>query len=428
MSRLWCGLWLFLAFAALAAGGAGTGSADAGTPRRAAAEPRAGRLAGAGRDGEALAAARRTGRAGLEPRPTADRCARVFYAATDYLRLATKLAANASPCAEYYISIPPLVADKTQPRPRPGLAHPRPRLRTSTPWPRSTSRPGSGGSRAPARAGTSPARPRARGWPRPATTSRRATRGWSTRSRSAVRQGHGHRPGQPPRVPPRPLRGRRHAADARSGLRHRASASGRATSRSTRRTSRTGCPTPRSGRTCRTYVSDWSQEVYGDVRSYAVPGASTSVRARLPERLPAAPARARRRRAADDRDGPLVPADGVQPARERGLGAGHRVRLDDGPGRADGGLRLRAGLRAPLLQRHDRAAAGPLGLRLGAEERVGRSPRRTSPPRPASILDRLGAAIRDSAADGRPERSGKRAPAGRRARTSGASATSTAPA
>ena len=40
----------------------------------------------------------------------------VFYAATDWLRLATKLAANASPCAQYYISVPPLVADKTQPR------------------------------------------------------------------------------------------------------------------------------------------------------------------------------------------------------------------------------------------------------------------------------------------------------------------------
>ncbi len=31
----------------------------------------------------------------------------VFYAATDWLRLATKLAATASPCAQYYISIPP---------------------------------------------------------------------------------------------------------------------------------------------------------------------------------------------------------------------------------------------------------------------------------------------------------------------------------
>jgi hypothetical protein len=41
----------------------------------------------------------------------------VFYAASDWLRLATKLAATASPCAEYFVSIPPLVADKTQPRP-----------------------------------------------------------------------------------------------------------------------------------------------------------------------------------------------------------------------------------------------------------------------------------------------------------------------
>jgi hypothetical protein len=37
----------------------------------------------------------------------------VFYTSTDWLRLATKLAANASPCAQYYISIPPLAADKT---------------------------------------------------------------------------------------------------------------------------------------------------------------------------------------------------------------------------------------------------------------------------------------------------------------------------
>ena len=41
----------------------------------------------------------------------------VFYAATDWLRLATKLAAQASPCAQYSISIPPLTSDKTKPRP-----------------------------------------------------------------------------------------------------------------------------------------------------------------------------------------------------------------------------------------------------------------------------------------------------------------------
>ena len=40
-----------------------------------------------------------------------------FYAATDWLRLATTLAAKASPCAQYYVSVPPVVADKTKPRP-----------------------------------------------------------------------------------------------------------------------------------------------------------------------------------------------------------------------------------------------------------------------------------------------------------------------
>src|SRR3954454_2537991 len=40
-----------------------------------------------------------------------------FYTADDWLRLATKLAANASPCAQYSISIPPLAADKTNFRP-----------------------------------------------------------------------------------------------------------------------------------------------------------------------------------------------------------------------------------------------------------------------------------------------------------------------
>jgi hypothetical protein len=41
----------------------------------------------------------------------------VFYAATDWLRLATKLAANASPCADYFVSVPPIVGDKTNLRP-----------------------------------------------------------------------------------------------------------------------------------------------------------------------------------------------------------------------------------------------------------------------------------------------------------------------
>ena len=41
----------------------------------------------------------------------------IFYAATDWLRLATKLAATPSPCAEYYVSVPPIVGNKTNLRP-----------------------------------------------------------------------------------------------------------------------------------------------------------------------------------------------------------------------------------------------------------------------------------------------------------------------
>ena len=55
------------------------------------------------------------------PRASSDAACRparaVFYAQTDSLRLATKLAQSPSPCAQYYDSVPPLAADKSQPRP-----------------------------------------------------------------------------------------------------------------------------------------------------------------------------------------------------------------------------------------------------------------------------------------------------------------------
>lgn len=56
------------------------------------------------------------------PRALADDACRparvIFYAQTDWLRLATRLAAQQSPCAQYYISIPPLSSDKSQARPK----------------------------------------------------------------------------------------------------------------------------------------------------------------------------------------------------------------------------------------------------------------------------------------------------------------------
>ncbi|MCW2965242.1 MAG: hypothetical protein JWO17_2494 [Actinomycetia bacterium] len=59
-------------------------------------------------------------RAKHRPRGLSDATCRsaraVFYAQTDWLRLATRLAQTPSACAQYYVSVPPLASDKTQPR------------------------------------------------------------------------------------------------------------------------------------------------------------------------------------------------------------------------------------------------------------------------------------------------------------------------
>src|SRR3954453_7888728 len=41
----------------------------------------------------------------------------IFYSPADWLRLATTLAAHDVPCAQYYVGVPPLAADKTTFRP-----------------------------------------------------------------------------------------------------------------------------------------------------------------------------------------------------------------------------------------------------------------------------------------------------------------------
>src|SRR5262249_47515346 len=40
----------------------------------------------------------------------------VVYAPSDWVRFAQKMRADMSPCVSYYVSIPPLAADKTRPR------------------------------------------------------------------------------------------------------------------------------------------------------------------------------------------------------------------------------------------------------------------------------------------------------------------------
>jgi Fibronectin type III domain len=61
-----------------------------------------------------LVAARRARPLGLDAVGDCRPLRAVFYTATDWMRLATTLAANSSPCAQYYFSIPSLAADHTQ--------------------------------------------------------------------------------------------------------------------------------------------------------------------------------------------------------------------------------------------------------------------------------------------------------------------------
>jgi hypothetical protein len=278
--RLWSGLGLALGLA-LAAAVVSAGSTRAGT-------------------GGAVTSARHTADpapvASLEPAATAKLWRRlvatrsrrtrveagcrplrgVFYAATDFLRLATKLAASASPCAEYYVSIPPIVSDKTQPRRDQAW-----RIRalgpnfhamaeihyaTWTKWVAST--------------GSS--------WFVAGTTARErmAAAGYDVskgdtwvvnEATSAVRKGTGNA-----------------RANLRELLRGLYQGDGTQPTRGAVFVIGVGQQTPDVSQyqtnlqnwlsdsafwaDMATYVSDWSQEVYGDVRNWAVPGVPTSVR------------------------------------------------------------------------------------------------------------------------------------------------------
>ncbi len=199
----------------------------------------------------------------------------VFYAATDYLRLATKLAATASPCAQYYVSIPPLVADKTKPRPNAA-----PRIRALGPnfhamaevhfttWSRWVTSTGSSWYTAGVTARE-----------RMAATGYDMAKGdiWVVNELStAVRRGTGNA-----------------RANIRELLRGLYEGGGRPTRGAVfivgvgQRTTDTSLLQTNLQNwfndsafwaDMNTYVSDWSQEVYGDVRSHAVPGVPEEVR------------------------------------------------------------------------------------------------------------------------------------------------------
>ena len=310
----------------------------------------------------------------------------VFYAATDFLRLATKLAATPSPCAEYYISVPPLVSDKTLPRPNAA-----PRIRALGPnfhamaeihfatWTRWVASTGSS-------------------WHTAGVTARQrmAAVGFDVAQgdtwvfnelTTAVRRGTGSA-----RANVREFLRGLYEGDGTRPTRGAVFVIGfgqRSTDVSLYQTNLQNWLADSAFWTdMNTYVSDWTQEAYGDVRSWAVPGVPTSVRREslndyLQHKLVLAGAGP-----VGDRDRALLSPGDLQPARERGLGAGHRLWLDDGSGAADGRVRLRAGSRPSPLQRDDRAVSRSLGIRVGAEERSrhpGRRVRRADrrDPRPA---------------------------------------------
>ena len=200
----------------------------------------------------------------------------VFYAASDWLRLATKLAASRSACAEYYVSVPPLVADKTTFR-RDQAS----RIRALGPnfhalaeihfatWERWVASTGSSWHTAGvtarqrmAEAGYDVAR--GDSWALNELTSavRRGDGNARTNVREFIRglyEGDGSRPTK--------------GAVLVIGFGQRTGNVGIYQNTLQSWLSDSAFWTDMS-----TYVSDWSQEVYGDVRAHAVPGAPNSVR------------------------------------------------------------------------------------------------------------------------------------------------------
>ena len=273
--RHWWGLMLALAVAGAVAG---SGSAGASPPTARAPEP-APVASLEPRETMELwreVVSRRSRPARAQQQPACRPLRAVFYAATDFLRLATKLAATPSPCAQYYISVPPLVSDKTNPRPNaagriralgPNFhALAEIHLTTWTRWVAST------GSSWHTAGVTARQRMAATGYDvangdswvlnEMTTAIRRGTGQARANIREFLRglyEGDGTRP----------TRG----AVFVVGFGQRTSDLSLYQTNLQNWFSDTAFWTDMA-----TYVSDWTQEVYGDVRSWAVPGVPTSVR------------------------------------------------------------------------------------------------------------------------------------------------------
>ena len=222
----------------------------------------------------------------------------VFYAATDWLRLATKLAATASPCAQYYVSVPPLAARQVAAAGEPGIADPR--ARAGVPRARGDQRHRLDGWVASTGSSWYQAGVEARR--RMAAAGYDVTAGdtWALNElSSAVRQGTGNARANMRGVPQRPLRRRRHVA-RRARRRVRRPGSAQATTDLSLYQARLQdwYEDQRSGATWAAYVE---RLVAGGLRRRAQlrhRGREPGDAARPAERVPPAPERARGRRAA----------------------------------------------------------------------------------------------------------------------------------
>ena len=328
----------------------------------------------------------------------------VFYSPTDWLRLATKLAANEAQCAEYYVSVPPLAADKTNFRP-------------DQPWRIRALGPNfhaiceisyNGWSSWVNTTGAS--------WYDAGVEARRrmAAQGFDvTRGRHLGRErvvvgrspGHGQRAEEPARPRPRSLRRGRRGAGSKGAV-YVIGAAGQA---NTSLSLYKGTLEMWLGDTAfwndmSAYVSDWSQESYGDFRNYAVAGASLETRrdelnAWLQHPLALANAGPGRRR-----DGADVPPDARTARSPTPRGATRRRSA----GRTSHTTRWRTTFRRRRTPR-----ARPARTSASRGRRSGRT-RETITQfsiESGALVDRLAAAIHDSA----EAPAGPRAPGGARA-------------
>jgi hypothetical protein len=267
-----------------------------------------------------------------------------FYAATDWLGLVRSLALDRSTCVDFYVSVPPVVRDKTVMRPDQADRirefgvhfHPMAEIHYATWKAWIASHPPNTYYSAGVEAGH-----------------RLLAAGYETWALNEL--GSGVRQGQPGvrANAAEFIRGLYDGSGGTPGLVFVAGVGQPTTPLDVYKTNLSGWLRDSmfwsdiSGR-----VRFWAQEVYPDIRDWAVPGASREQRTQhLADYLmhPLALRRLSRRRP-NHRHGAQLPRRYLRSAHQRRLAVVVRLRLDERPHRPDGVVHLRAGVRRPPLR------------------------------------------------------------------------------